>query len=82
MSAKVYVLLDLVSGEGDRVARILRGKPGVATVDTLEGPPDVLVVIEAPERQMAAECLMRILDSVDSVTNDFRVLPVHDGLDR
>ena len=82
MSAKVYLLLDLVGGDRDRAARILREKPGVATVDTLEGPPDVLVLIEAPERQMAAECLMRILDSVDSMTSNFRVLPVHDGLNR
>jgi len=71
----------VVSGDEDRVARILQGKPGVATVDTLEGPPDVLVVI-APDRQKAAECLMRILNSVDSMTENLRVLPVHDGTNR
>ena len=58
MSAKVYILLDLVNVDSEQVARTLRSKSGVTTVDVLEGPPDLLVVIEAPQRQKAGECLM------------------------
>ena len=76
MSAKVYVLLDLVHGDSTHVAQILREKPGVATVDMLEGPPDIIMVIEATERQKAAQYLMNALDSVDGITENLRVLPV------
>ena len=76
MSAKVYLLLDLVSADSERVARTLRSKPGVATVDVLEGPPDLLTVIEAPQRQKAAEYLMGLLDSVDGMIDSLRVMLV------
>lgn len=82
MSAKVYVLLDLVHADSDRVARILRGKDGVAVVDWLEGPPDLLMVIEVAGRQKAAECLMDILDSIDGMTENLRVLPVRKSTEK
>ena len=78
MSAKVYLLLDLVSADSEQVAQTLRSNPGVATVDVLEGPPDLLTVIEAPQRQKAAEYLMGLLDSVDGMIDNLRVLPVQE----
>jgi hypothetical protein len=77
MPAKVYVLLDLVHSDSLRVTRILREKPGVAIVDVLEGPPDIIMTIEATERQEAAQYLMNALASVDDMTENLRVLPVH-----
>jgi hypothetical protein len=76
MSAKVYVLLDLVHSNSLKVTRILREKPGVAVVDVLEGPPDIIMAIEAAERQKAAQYLMNALNSVDGMTENLRVLPV------
>jgi hypothetical protein len=78
MSAKVYLLLDLVNVDSEQVARTLRSKPGVVTVDVLEGPPDLLTVIEAPQRQKAAEYLMGLLDSVDGMIENLHVLPVQE----
>jgi hypothetical protein len=75
VSTRVYVLLDLVHTDITQVARLLRGKCGVTAVDVLEGPPDLLMVIEAPERQRAAEYLMDVLDSVGGMTEDLRVMP-------
>ena len=40
MRAKAYVLLDIVDGNCDRVAQMLRSKRGVLMADSLEGPPD------------------------------------------
>ena len=78
MSAKVYLFLDLVSEDSEQVAQTLRSKPGVATVDVLEGPPDLLTVIEAPQRQKAAEYLLGLLDSVDGMIANLRVMPVQE----
>jgi hypothetical protein len=79
MSARVYLLLDLVNIDSGQVARTLRSKPGVVTVDVLEGPPDMLVVIEALRRRKAADYLMGLLDSVDGMIENLRVLPVQKG---
>ena len=80
MSAKVYVFLDLVHADIEQVARTLRSKPGVATVDVLEGPPDLLTVIEAPQRQKAGECLMGLLDSIDGMIENLYMLPVQEPM--
>jgi hypothetical protein len=82
MSAKVYVLLDLVHADSDQMAQVLRGKDGVALVEVLEGPPDLLMVIKAAERQKAAEYLMHILDSVDGMLENLRVLPVRKSTEK
>jgi hypothetical protein len=76
MSAKVYILIDLVDADSAQVAQILRRKPGVAEIDILEGAPSIMMVIEAPERLKAGEYLVNILDSVEGVTDNLRVLPV------
>ena len=55
MNARVYILLDIVHGKSEYVIQALRGKPGVVMVDPLEGPPDVILVVEAPKRQKLAE---------------------------
>jgi hypothetical protein len=49
---------------------------GVVRVEILDGPPDMIMTIVAPERQKAAEYLMDILDSLDGITEDLHVLPV------
>jgi len=45
-------------------------------VDVLEGPPDLIAVIEASGRQKTAEYLMDIMGSVNGMTENLRVLPV------
>jgi hypothetical protein len=82
MSAKVYVLLDLAHVDGAQVAQILREKHGVTAVDVIEGPPDLLIVVQAPERQMAAEYLMDILESLDGMTENLHVFPVCESAEK
>lgn len=79
MSTRVYLLLELVDGSREKVAAALRGMPGISTIDLLEGTPDLLTIIEAPERQEAAGYLMEVLNLVDGVIEDVRVLPVYEN---
>jgi len=79
MPARVYVQLDLVCADSVNVARNLCGKPGVSIVEFLDSPPDkpsLLLVIEAAERLKAARYLMDVLESVEDITENLRVLPV------
>ncbi len=72
----MYVLLDIVHADPVAVAGSVESIPGVSSVDILEGPPDIHVIIHAPDRKQAATSLMRLLDLVDGITEDVRVLPV------
>jgi len=74
MSARAYILLDIVEGKAEEALRILRCRPGVVTVDALEGSPDVIVLLEAKERPQLAEFLIHTLASIDDITADLRLL--------
>ena len=51
-------------------------QPGVKMVDLLEGPPDVIVMLQARSRLELAELTNQALVSVESMTEDLKVLPV------
>ncbi len=80
MSTKVYVLLDVKDGKAEQVAQVLRESPGVAMVDALEGPPDIIRVIEAEERQQLAKLTIQAVGSVETTTENVCLLPVKHGL--
>ena len=61
MSDRVYVLIDAIEGQVGQVAQTLRDQPGVKVVDLLEGPPDVIVMLQARSRQKLAELTNRAL---------------------
>jgi hypothetical protein len=79
MRVRVYVLLDITTGKSDEVAHTLRSKTGVRIVDVLESPPDVVMVVEAPERQKLAQLTIRALNSVEDMTEGIQLLPAQDG---
>ena len=80
MSARVYVLLDIKDARAEQVAQVLRESPGVAMVDALEGPPDIIMVIEAEERQQLAKLTIQAISSVETTTENVCLLPVKNGL--
>lgn len=81
MGAKAYILLDIVDGKSEQVARVLRGKRGVLMADSLESPPDIIMVVQASDRQKLAELTVQALASVETFTEGLRLLPAKDGLD-
>jgi hypothetical protein len=76
-SARAYVLLRLAKGDPNRVAQSLRHKLGVLMADPLEGPPDVIVVVDAPGRQELADLTVQALSSVENMIENVRLLPIH-----
>ncbi len=77
--SKVYVLLNTINGNTEWVAEKLRARPGVTAVDIVEGPHDVIMVVEAPERQKLAQLTILALASVENATGDVRLLPARNG---
>ncbi len=74
MSARVYMLLDILEDRYAYALQILKTIAGVVIADTLEGHPNTLVILEAPDRQRLVELMMPVLGSVDHVTEDVHLL--------
>lgn len=75
MSQRAYILLQTVEGKAEHVAQALRRRPGVMVADSLDGPPDVIMVVEAPGRTELAELTVQALSSVETMTADVWLLP-------
>ncbi len=80
MIARAYVLLDIKDGKLGEVAKVLRAMSGVVLTDILEGPPDIIIAVEASEREKLAEFTVQALASVEDMTEDIRLLPAQDTL--
>jgi len=79
MDARAYVLLDVTDSRPGDVARVLRSRLGVVKADLLEGPPDVIFVVEASNQQELVELPTQVLASVETMTEHLQLLPTRDG---
>jgi hypothetical protein len=68
------MLLDIPDSKYEFALQILQKIGGVIMTDTLEGHPNVMVIVEAPDRQRLVEMIMPVLGSVDHVTEDVHLL--------
>jgi hypothetical protein len=82
MSDRAYLLLDVADGKTNHVIEQLRRIAGIRIVDVLEGKPDVVAVVEAPERYRLAELTIQVISSVENMIEDLKLLPVRDGLSK
>jgi len=77
MNDKVYILLDVVDGKTNRVVKTMRKTHGVVTVEALEGPPDVILVMEAADRQRLAKIAVQALTLVGKMAERIQLLPIN-----
>jgi len=75
VSARAYLLLNIVQGKAEEAARLLRDEVGVVAVDMLEGPPDIIALMEASGRSTLARLAVRVIASVEALTEDIQLLP-------
>jgi hypothetical protein len=68
------MLLDILEEKYNYALQILQTIAGVVIADKLEGHPNTLVIVEAPDRQRLVELMMPVLGSLDRVTEDLRLL--------
>ena len=73
--ARAYVLLRAVPGARPRLVQTLLKQPGVVTVDEVEGPLDIVLVVEGPDRPRLARTMMRALASVEMMFDGLETLP-------
>jgi hypothetical protein len=68
-----------IEGKAHEAAQTLRNKPGVRTVDMLEGSPSLVIAIQARIRQRLADLTNKALASVETMTDNWQLLPVQNG---
>ena len=71
---RAYMLLEVSDGKLESVVRALRSMAGIASLDILEGPPDVIMTIEAPGRKRLAELTVQALAAVEKSDRSHVVL--------
>jgi len=79
MSAKVYMLLDIVDRSCEYAVQMLRSRAEVILADRLEGYPNVIAVVEAADRQGLAKAIMPVLGCIDGIIENLRLLVTHDN---
>lgn len=75
MALKAYLLLEVKDGRGGRAVEVLRRQRGVMVADLLDGPPDIIAVVQAVNRQSLARLTVQALASVEEVTEELHLLP-------
>jgi hypothetical protein len=78
MSVRAYMLLDIVDRRCEYAVQMLRQKSEVILADRLEGYPNIILMIEAADRQGLGEAIMPVLGCIDGITENLRLLLTHD----
>ncbi|MFC1921042.1 hypothetical protein ACFLYQ_04890 [Chloroflexota bacterium] len=76
MGSKVYVLLSVSEEKIDLVIENLRKVDGISSVDIIDGEPNIIAVFEASERKKLVQPIMQVINSVENMIQDLRLLPV------
>lgn len=80
MDKRVYVLMNTLNGDSGEITRILMCKPGVIAVDALEGPPDMIMTVEAADRTELARLAVEAIASVEGIAETVQLLPARNGV--
>ncbi len=76
---RAYILLEIAPGRTEEALRALRSSPGVLLADRLEGWPDIIVAVEAPDRRSLARTVLPVMACVETITEDLQLLVSQNG---
>ena len=78
MSARAYMLLDIVDRSCEYAVQMLRSRAEVILADRLEGYPNIIAMVEAADRQSLAAAVMPVLGCIDGITEYLSLLVTQD----
>jgi len=79
MSVRAYMLLDIVDRSCEYAVQMLRSRAEVTLADRLEGHPNIIVMVEAADRQGLGEAIMPVLGCIDGITENLHLLVTRDN---
>jgi len=74
LSTRIYILLDILEEEFAFAVQTLQNAEGVMAVDSLEGRPNILVIMVAPDREKLAQLMIPVLRALGNITEDLHLL--------
>jgi hypothetical protein len=75
MNDRVFMLLDVKNGKSEQLISSIKDKAGIAIAEMLDGPPDVILMVEAPNRQELADKAIHAISLVENMIDNIRLLP-------
>ena len=72
MCIRAYLVLQTNGEKPHELINKMLNMPGIVTVDSLEGSPGLLVLVEAEKRPKLVKFIVDILDSVEFSIKDLR----------
>jgi hypothetical protein len=79
MTARAYMLLDIVDRNCEEAVQRLRNRSEIILADWLEGYPNIIAMVEAEDRQSLAEEIMPVLGCIDGITEHLHLLMTQDN---
>jgi len=77
---RAYVIIDVQKDMTERVALTLSSRDGVILVDIIEDKPDIIMVVQAKNRQQLAELTIKAVTSVESFTEGLQLMPARSNI--
>ena len=76
--ARPYILLKTRDGNLEQARDIARRHPGIVTLDRIEGPADLIIMMQAPDRESLAQLTVSIIAAMEEFTEDIQILPIRE----
>jgi hypothetical protein len=73
------MLLDIVDRSCEYAVQTLRSRSEVTFADRLQGYPNIIVMVEAADRQSLAEAIIPVLGCIDGITENLHLLVSRDN---
>jgi hypothetical protein len=77
---RAYVIVNVQQGTTEQVAITLSNRDGVIMVDILEDKPDIIMVVQAKNRQKLAELTIQAVTSVERFTEGLQLMPARSNI--
>jgi hypothetical protein len=77
MSERAYVLINAVKGKVPEMLAMLSKSPGIISADSVDGPPEIIMIVEADDRLKLARLVSNALYSIENMTDDLCCLPIN-----
>ena len=76
MSTKAYILIETTVGKSRDVAGELKSLSGVATVDAVTGPYDIITVVEATDLNAVGDLVTKQIHTINGIVRTVPCLSV------
>ena len=76
MTAKAYILIETHVGRSKEVTALIKNLPGVASVDQVTGPYDIIAIVEADDLNNVGAIVTDLIHPIEGIARTVTCLAV------